>query len=110
MLGLAERALENGHYARAVHYAWHAQWSAMRAVILPGGVTEGEIRAMVELAHHLYSEAEIAVGDDPTELQTRLLARAARLIERGEEMLEEGHKRGVAPIWRAAVISRWLID
>jgi HEPN domain-containing protein len=110
MLALAERALENGHYARAVHFAWHAQWSALRAVILPGGVTEEEIRAMVELAHQLYGEAEIAIGEDPTELEARLFARAGRLIELGEQMLEEGHKRGVAPIWRGAVISRWLVD
>jgi HEPN domain-containing protein len=110
MLAMAERALEHGHHARAVHFAWHAQWSALRAVILPGGVTEEEIRAMVELAHDLYAEAEIAIGDEPTELEARLFAHAGRLIERGEQMLEEGYKRGVAPIWRAAVISRWLMD
>jgi HEPN domain-containing protein len=110
MLARARFALENGHYARAVHFAWHAQWAALKAVILPGGVTDEEIRAMVELAHHLYGEAEIAIGDEPTELEARLIARAGRLIELGEQMLEDGFKRGVAPIWRAAVISRWLMD
>jgi hypothetical protein len=110
MLARARLALENGHYARAVHFAWHAQWAALKAVILPGGVTEEEIRAMVQLAHHLYGEAVSAIGDEPTELEARLLARAGRLIELGEQMLEQGHKRGVAPIWRAAVLARWLMN
>jgi HEPN domain-containing protein len=110
MLEKAEQALANGHYARAVHFAWHAQWSALRAVILPGGVTQAEIDAMVTLAHELHAEAEIAIGDDPTELQARLFARARRLIELGEQLIADGHKRGVAPVWRGAVISQWLMD
>jgi HEPN domain-containing protein len=109
MLAKAQQALENGHYARAVHFSWHAQWSALRAVILPGGVTEEEISAMVELAHELHDQAEVAIGDDPTELQQALFERAGRLIARGEELIANGHKRGVAPVWRGAVISRWLI-
>ena len=110
MLALAEQALENGHFARAVHFAEHAHWSALKAVILPGGVTEPELRAMVELAHHLYAEAEVALGSDPSELEKRLFERAGRLIERGEILIAEGNKRGVAPVWRGAVISRWLMD
>jgi hypothetical protein len=110
MLARARTALDNGHLARAVHFSWHAQWAALKAVVLPGGVTEEEIRAMVELAHHLYGEAEIALGGEPTELEARLFARAGRLIEVGEQMLADGYERGVAPIWRAAVISRWLLD
>jgi hypothetical protein len=109
MLAKAQQALETGHYARAVHFAWHAQWSALRAVILPGGVTVEEISAMVELAHSLHAEAEIAIGDDPTPLQQQLFERAGRLIERGEALIADGHKRGVAPVWRGAVISAWLI-
>ncbi len=109
MLAMAEEALASGHFARAVHFAHHAHWSALKAVILPGGITEEELRAMAELANNLYEEAVVAVGDDPTQLQARLLALAERLIERGEEQLEAGNKRGVAPLWRAAVISRWLI-
>jgi hypothetical protein len=109
MLQLAEQALANEHFARAVHFAWHAQWSALKAVILPGGVTEEELRAMVELANGLYEEAVAAVGDDPTELEQRLLGLAGRLIERGEQMLAEGYPRGVAALWRAAVLSSWLV-
>jgi HEPN domain-containing protein len=110
MLAKAEQALANGHFARAVHFAEHAHWSSLKAVILPGGITEEELRAMVALAHRLYDEAEIALSDTPTELEQRLLARAGRLIELGEQMLADGHKRGVAPVWRGAVISRWLMD
>jgi HEPN domain-containing protein len=110
MLAKAELALANGHYARAVHFAEHAHWAALKAVILPGGVTKEEIDALVALAEHLYEEAEAAIGDEPTELEAQLLARAGRLIELGKTMLENGNKRGVAPIWRAAVISRWLMD
>jgi HEPN domain-containing protein len=110
MLERAEQALTNGHYARAVHFAWHAHWSALKAVILPGGVTEEEIRAMVALAHHLLEEAKIAIGDDPTPLEQRLFERAERLIELGEKMIDEGRQRGVAPVWGGAVISRWLMD
>jgi HEPN domain-containing protein len=107
-LAVAEHALEHGRYARAVHFAYHAHGSALKAVILPGGITEEELRAMSNLANHLYEEAQAAVGDDPTELEERLLGLAGRLIQRGEQQLEEGNKRGVAALWRAAVISRWL--
>jgi len=110
MLEKAQQALAAGNWARAVHFSEHAHWSALKAVILPGGVTQPELDAMVELAHHLYAEAETAVGDDPTELQARLLLRAERLIATGEAMLADGKKRGVALVWRGAVISRWLMD
>ena len=110
MLEKAEQALAAGHFVRAVHFAEHAHWSSLKAVILPGGITEVELRAMVVLARHLYDEAEIALGEEPTELEKRLFAQAGRLIERGEKMLADGNKRGVAPIWRGAVISRWLMD
>jgi hypothetical protein len=64
---------------------------------------------MVVLAEDLYGQAVEALGDDPTDLDARLLARAADLIELGIQQLERGHKRGVAALWRAAVISAWLI-
>jgi HEPN domain-containing protein len=110
MLARAQEALAAGHFARAVHFAEHAHGSALKAVILPGGVTEEEIRALVALAHHLHDEAKIAIGDDPTPLELRLFERAGRLIELGEQMIADGHRRGVAPVWRGAVISRWLMD
>ena len=109
MLAMAEYALEQGHLLRAVHFAELAHWSALKAVILPGGVTEVELRAMVRVAHRLHAAAVVAVGEDGTELQKLLLARAGRLIERGANMIADGNKRGVVPVWRGAVISRWLM-
>lgn len=108
MLERAEQALSNGRFTRAVHFAQHAQWSALKAVILPGGITEGELQAMVELAQTLHEQATTAVDENPTELRLRLLNRAGDLIEIGIRRLEAGHKRGVAALWRAAVILRWL--
>ena len=97
MLERAQRALENGHFARAVHFAQHAHWSALKAVILPGGITEAELEAMIKVAEELYGQAEAALGDAPSELELRLFQRAGRLIELGKTRIEEGHKRGVAP-------------
>ena len=105
----AENALANGHFARAVHAAHHAQWSALKAVILPGGITEEEIRAMVDLAQELHAQAEAAIGDDPTDFELRVFNRAGDLIEIGIRRLEAGHKRGVAALWRSSLMSRWLI-
>ena len=110
MLERAQQALESGHFARAVHFAQHAHWSALKAVILPGGITEAELKAMVELADSLYGQAEAALGDDPTELELRLFRSAGRLIELGKAKLDEGNKRGVAALWRASVICAWLLD
>ncbi|MGD8728263.1 MAG: HEPN domain-containing protein [Gemmatimonadota bacterium] len=110
MLEHAETALANGHFARAVHFAQHARWSALKAVILPGGITNEEIRAMVDLADELYAQAEAVVGDDSPELKQLLLRRAARLIEIGKNRLEQGYTRGVAALWRASVICDWLVD
>jgi HEPN domain-containing protein len=109
MLERAQQALANGRYARAVHFAQHAHWSALKAVILPGGVTEEELKAMVDLADNLYAEAEASLPDEPTELQKLMFQRAGRLIELGKTKLEEGNKRGVAALWRASVICAWLI-
>jgi HEPN domain-containing protein len=110
MLERAQQALASGHFARAVHFAQHAHWSALKAVILPGGITEAELRAMVNVAENLYEQAEAALGDDPTELELSLFQRAGRLIELGKTKLEQGNKRGVAALWRASVICAWLLD
>lgn len=109
MLAMAERALENGLLGRAVHFAHHAQWSALKAVILPGGVTEEELRLMVDVSKRLLEEAEASLGDEPTVLQLRVLRRATDLYELGVRRLEAGYRRGVAALWRSATMSRWLI-
>jgi len=109
MLQRARVALDHGRFARAVHFAQNAQWSALKAVILPGGVTNEELRGMVKVARILQEQAAAAIGDEPTELQRRLFERAGELIEIGIAKLEEGHKRGVAPLWRASIMLRWLM-
>ncbi len=109
MLEKAEAALGNGNLARAVHFAHHAQWSALKAVVLPGGITPTEIRALLDLAQTLHVQAEEALGDDATEFQLRVFNRAGDLIEIGIRKLEAGHKRGIAALWRSSMMSRWLI-
>ena len=108
-LKVAETALGNERYARAVHAAWHAQFSAMNAVILPGGITTQETRAMHQLAVELFERAEAGLGDDATPLQLRVLNRAADLIEIGVRKLQNGQKRGVTALWRSSTRSTWLI-
>jgi hypothetical protein len=109
LLARSQYALEQGYLRRAVHLAHHAQWAALKAVILPGGVTEGEIRAIADLAQKLLEQATAAIGEDATELQWRLLNRAEQLIALGLARLEMGEDRGVAALWRAAVIAHWLL-
>ncbi|MDA0328657.1 MAG: HEPN domain-containing protein [Gemmatimonadetes bacterium] len=113
MLEHAQQALSNGHFARALHFAQHAQWSALKAVILPGGITEDELDAMVVLATELHEQASTALGAnpdiEPSELELRILGRAGDLLEIGIRKLEAGHRRGVAALWRSAVMSSWLI-
>ena len=109
LLEKARAAYGEGHYGRAVHFAEAASWSALKAVVLPGGITEEDMRAMIDLANSLHEEARAALGDAPTEVQIAMFKRAGRLIELGEKMVAEGKQRGVGPLWRGAVISSWLI-
>jgi len=109
MLSMAERALDQGFFGRAVHFARHAQWSALKAVILPGGITVEEARRMIEVAETLLGEAEASLGDAPTELERRILDRAADLLAIGVRRLDAGRRRGVAALWRSATLSSWLI-
>ncbi len=109
LLKKARAAYAEGHYGRAVHFAEAASWAALKPVVLPGGITEEEMRAMIDLANSLHEEARAALGDAPTEMQIAMFERAGRLIELGEKMVAEGKQRGVGPLWRGAVISSWLI-
>lgn len=108
-LAQAQAAMESEDLWRAMHLAHLAQWSALKAVVLPGGVTDDEARALHELALALQEEAVAAVGDTPTELQTLLLTRVERLVENGEAKLADGETRGIAAFWQAAVICAWLL-
>ncbi len=109
LLEKARTAFAEGQFGRAVHFAEAASWSALKAVVLPGGITEEELREMVDLAKSLLEEARAAIGDAPTEIEVSMFERAQRLIEFGENAINEGKQRGVGPVWRGAVISAWLI-
>lgn len=108
-LEAANEALEAGEEARAIHLAHLAKWWALKAVVLPGGITDEEARSILELAETLLAEARLAVGPEPTQLQEALLSRAARLLERGTEALDNGVCRGMGALWQSAVISFYLI-
>ncbi len=109
-LELAETTPDaSGNLRRAVHLAHHAHWSALKAVILSGGVRGEETRALVGAATDLLEEARESLGEAPSKLELRLFERAAEVLEIGVATLEEGHKRGVAAVWRSAVISAWLL-
>jgi HEPN domain-containing protein len=107
-LAAASEALDAGDDRRAIHLASHALWSSLKALVLPGGVSMEEARAMADLAEDLYLKAVAAVGEDPTDLQAALLRRARHFIDVGLEKLAEEYPRGVGALWRAAVISAWL--
>lgn len=109
LLARAEMALENGRFPRAVHLARHAQWSALKAVVLPGGITREEVAAMIDVASTLHEQATAAVGEDDSELRKRVLARAGSLLDNGVRRVEAGQLRGVAALWRSATMSAWLI-
>jgi hypothetical protein len=108
-LAQARRALEAEEEARAIHLAHLAQWWALKAVVLPGGITEEEARFILGLAETLLADARAAVGPEVTPLEEALLARAARLLERGKEALGNGACRGIGALWKSAVISSNLI-
>jgi hypothetical protein len=105
----AERALETGEGVRAAHFAHMAQWWALKAVVLPGGITDEEARFILGVATTLLDQAGVAVGLEPTDLQAALLAKATRMLEHGKANLENGECRGIGALWQSAVISSYLI-
>lgn len=102
----AEAALDAGDVEGAIHLSNLAEWTSLKAVVPPGGVTLEEARAMLEWAEGIYTEA--ASGDLTAE-QTLLLQRARTLTDHGATALGSGSVRGVVPLWRAAVICSWLV-
>lgn len=108
-LSLAQAALEAGEDARASHLAHLAQWWALKAVVLPGGITDEEADFIHSVASELLEQAGAAVELDPTELKVALLARATRLFQQGEENLANGTCRGIGALWQSAVISSFLV-
>jgi hypothetical protein len=104
----AVAALAQGDTERAVAYAIDACWTALKAIVLPGGVTEEEVRFIHDLAHDLLEEAILTVGDSRSIDQT-LLDWAVQFYVVGAQQLEEGQVRGVASLWKAAIISAHII-
>ncbi len=112
-LRVAERHLraavalaEAGQTGRAVHQAELAVWNALKAVVLPGGVSEEEQRMILDLAETLFAEAR---ATEPEGVKATLLGISLRLLEHGTAQLEAGNVRGVAALWSSAVISTWII-
>ena len=106
----AMEALEAGYLRRAVHYAHLAQWWALKAIVLPGGITDEEARYVLDLAQTLFDEAVLVVGADPDELQAELLRRASLMLEAGKGALTNGTCRGIGALWQTAVISSYLLS
>jgi HEPN domain-containing protein len=110
LLAVAEaflgQALEEEDLRWAVHYAHLAEWWALKAVVLPGGITDQEAQDMLTLARNLYETA--AEVEYPDELQAALLEMAQRMLATGEENLNNGTCRGLGALWQAAVISSYL--
>lgn len=104
----AEEIIAGGTYGRAIHYAHLAQWWALRAIVVPTEATSEEIADLLARAQALYEEALVAVGDEPTQIQTILLERAAAMLATGEANISEETCGGLGAIWQAAVISRYL--
>lgn len=105
----AVASLEAGNHRRAVHFARWAEWWALKAVVVPGGITDEELRYMVDLADGLLADARAAVGADPTSPRQALLTKAARLIEAGTTRIQDGNVRGLGPLWLGSVICFFLL-
>lgn len=106
----AIEALEAGQLRWAVHYAHLAQWWALKAIVLPGGITDEEAQYVLDLAQTLFDEAVLVVGADPDELQAELLRRASLMLEAGKAALTNGTCRGLGALWQVAVISSYLLS
>ena len=105
----AHEAFEAGRPLVAVDLAQAAQIEALKAVVLPGGVTKEEARAIHGVAKELLEQARAAVGSDGTEIERHLLHLAHDLFELGTRQLANGSVRGVVALWKSAALSSFLI-
>lgn len=105
----AEAALAAGQLDRAVALAERACWTALKAVVLPGGVTDEEARFIHDLAADLLVEARAHVASGGSSVEAVLLRWAEHFFEVGSAQLERGHIRGVAALWKSAVVSAWIV-
>jgi HEPN domain-containing protein len=109
LLRRARFSAEQGWYRRAVGQAHRAEQLGLLAVLNGERPTVEQAQELLAVAEELIVLAEEAIGDDPTELQQRLLAHAIRLKERGAEAINTWHWRGVGLLWRSSVTSALLI-
>lgn len=100
----AAEALENGHFRQALMLGHKAVGMALMAVVSPDGVTEDEIRALIELAEAQLLAANEALQAEPSEALEKVLRRAEAAFTEGVQQVENGNERGIHPIWRAAVV------
>jgi hypothetical protein len=107
----AEAALKEGHESRAMELAQAASQTALKAVVLPGGITDQEVRIIHDVAEDLLRKAKAAVERDPTAMKRHLLSVAEQLFREGTEHLSgrRGSERALAALWKSAAISSWLI-
>ena len=103
----AEAALANGDTGLAVRMAQKACWGALKAWVAPDGVTREEAEQVHRLATELLTEAAAQVGDDDG-VRGLILSWAITFYTHGDQALEEGQIRGVASLWKAAVLSFFL--
>ncbi|MCK5446825.1 MAG: hypothetical protein KAJ43_01725, partial [Gemmatimonadetes bacterium] len=82
---------------------------ALFAVLNGERPTVEDAQRLLSLAEDMIVIAEEAIGENPTEVQQRLLNHAIRLKERGAEAINTWHWRGVGLLWRSAVTSAVLI-
>lgn len=109
-LAQASEAVEAGDLRVAAHYAHLAEWWALKAVVLPGGIDDEEVQNLLALAQELYAQAVEIVGDEADELQAALLLRAEHMLAAGEENVNNGTCRGLGALWQVAVISSYLVN
>jgi hypothetical protein len=105
----AETALVEGDGQRAVAFAGKACWTALKAVVLPGGVSEEEARMVHDLAEDLLGLARAEVEAGGSAVEAVLLGWAERFFEVGSDKLSQGNVRGVAALWKSAVLSHWIV-
>lgn len=105
----AKAALEAGDTGLAVRMAQQACWGALKAWVAPGGVTREEAEKVHRLATELLSEAAAQVGDDDG-IRGLVLSWAISFYTHGDQALQAGQIRGVAALWKAAVLSFFLIS
>ncbi len=106
---LATEALAAGDRGRAVHFAHMAQWWSLKAVVIPGGISDEEVALILDLAKTLLADATAAVGSEPTDLEAALLAKATTMLGMGEGSVANGTCRGLGALWQVALIGTYLI-